>query len=232
MLWAVLLCLCFNDMIEHVWFVWLFGCLLMLSHQVQRAKKRNRVNMKIQIVRATTTTWCHQKETFGFHARQTMRMERGMNAQMKMLWAAGLMKPIQMMTQYAMQSSWKLQGHRKSAAASEGPSALPCGLDRSKRFHLSESWKKLVQISKQDGWDYTALPTVIGLGIHRHPSGMFWSGRFPGQPWYTSKWGSDKAEFDCLMAILRHLVKLYIKTAPVDAPAWGIHLEKLKSVQG
>ena len=102
---------------------------------------------------------------------------------------------------------------------------------RVKKFHLSEVWKRLEALSKKDGYSYTALPLLVGLGVHRHASGNFWSARFPGEPWFTCRLGEARDEFNSLLTILRHVIKLYIRTAPADRQSWEVHLEKLSALR-
>lgn len=98
---------------------------------------------------------------------------------------------------------------------------------RVKKFHLSQEWKRLEKLSEQNKIPYTLLPAMQGLGIHRHPSGNFWSARCPGEPWFTCKWSDERPPFVCLLKILRHAIKLYIKSGPVDTHKWTAHLEEL-----
>lgn len=122
-----------------------------------------------------------------------------------------------------------LQDEEAPKDGETGPSATsaPDHPSRVKKFHLSAEWKRLEALSEQRKIPYTLFPAMHGLGIHRHPSGNFWSARCPGEPWYTCRWSDERPPLVCLLKILRHAIKLYIKSGPVDTHKWTAHLEEL-----
>lgn len=131
-------------------------------------------------------------------------------------------------------------GEKASGESPELEAAAPAGipaesqalvLGRVRKFHLSEAWKKLIEVSKRDDYDYSRLPQVTGLGVHRHPSACFWSCRYPGEPWHTCRWNASKDEFICLVTILRHVIKCHVRTAPLDLHSWEAHLQKLQALR-
>ena len=121
---------------------------------------------------------------------------------------------------WAMCRSWRKGGRFCKPATSR----------REKKYHLSEEWKKLEALSEKDGFPYTRLPDIVGCSIARHPSGSFWSARYPGEPWHTCKWGPERDAFSALLRIVRHIVKLHIKAAPLDSDQWKAHLEGMSHI--
>lgn len=116
-------------------------------------------------------------------------------------------------------------GGEKAAGSADPPRA-----SREKKYHLSEEWKKLEALSEKDGFPYTRLPEIVGCSIARHPSGSFWSARYPGEPWHTCKWGPERDAFTALLRIVRHVVKLHIKAAPLDSDHWKAHLVGMSQI--
>lgn len=116
--------------------------------------------------------------------------------------------------------------------APEPMSSAPEGglLGRAKQYHLSNEWNELVDISNKHGYDYTKLPAVVGGGIHRHPSGSFWSTRFPDEAWTTCRWNETRTPFQAMLRVIRHFIKLYIRGAPADMHAWKAHLGHLEKL--
>lgn len=103
-------------------------------------------------------------------------------------------------------------------------------LGKIKAYHLSPEWKELQRLSQRDGIDYTVIPPVVGAGVARHPSNTFWSGRYPGEPWITCKWSESRTELTSLVRVIRHVVKLHLKTAPVNSAFWKAQLESLATL--
>lgn len=86
------------------------------------------------------------------------------------------------------------------------------------------------RLSQRDCIDYTVIPPVVGAGVARHPSNTFWSGRYPGEPWITCKWSESRTELTSLVRVIRHVVKLHLKTAPVNSAFWKAQLESLATL--
>ena len=94
---------------------------------------------------------------------------------------------------------------------------------RPKQYHLSPEWLQLAEA----GQHLLRLPPVAGCGVNRHPSGSFWSCRYPGQPSRTASWNAGVSPLRCLTLCLRHVIKLFLETKPADADVWHAQLHDL-----
>ena len=87
-------------------------------------------------------------------------------------------------------------------------------LARRKQYHLSAEGQKLEKLQEEHGFPYTLLPAVIHSGIYRHPSNSFWSSRYPGCAWTTSRWKDEASEaFGCMIKMMRHLIREHLRTS-------------------
>lgn len=108
-------------------------------------------------------------------------------------------------------------------------------LTRKREWCNSPEWQRLLQISKDRNVDLSRIPEVPLSGIFRHPSGKFWSCKYPTRGWATARWsssGTGMSEFQCMLKVLRQLIKFHIEACPPHACAWRVQLQHLSKLDG
>lgn len=103
---------------------------------------------------------------------------------------------------------------------------------RSKQYCNSEEYKNLESISSALNVQLVRVPPVLGAGVFRHSSGMFWSCRYSTtSSWFTCSWKSGaRSPQECLLKVLKHLVRQHLLHAPPDMASWQAQLSALEEV--
>jgi len=102
---------------------------------------------------------------------------------------------------------------------------------RIKAYHTSPEWVELQGIEQTEGIHLVRIPPIIGCGVNRHPSNNYWSCRFPGHPAKTASWSSgNSSPKACLVLCLRHVIKLYLSSAPSDQSSYQKQLADLQKI--
>ena len=103
---------------------------------------------------------------------------------------------------------------------------------RTKQYHNSEEYIKLKNLSDERQIELYRIPPVVGCGVFRHTSSQFWSCRYSSSStWSTCSWKSGaRTPFQCLVKVLKHLIKEHILHAPSDVISWKSQLAALETL--
>ena len=92
-------------------------------------------------------------------------------------------------------------------------------------------WQQLKQMSKLGQTDLCKMPEVPKSGIFRNPSSKFWSCTYPTKGCKTASWKSGRSEFQCIVKVLRQLIKFHIEECPPHTHAWQNQLNLLADLE-